>query len=180
MRILVASTAFPDVAVLLRERLPDDEIVVDSRTASGRFDVVVPLMTRIDAALLDRVGPRLIQQFGVGLEGVDRAAARARGIPVANVPAAGTGNADGVGEIAVLHLLALARRYHAGREAVRDGRLGEPLGSALAGSRMSDGRWPPGSPASAPSWWGSEPVPVRRRRRSPTSSDSPPTCRSIA
>jgi phosphoglycerate dehydrogenase-like enzyme len=55
---------------------------------------------------------------------------------VANVPAAGTGNADGVGEIAVLHLLALARRYHAGREAVRDGRLGEPLGSALAGSRI--------------------------------------------
>lgn len=137
MRILVASTAFPEVPRLLRERLPDDEIVVDLAAADGHADVIVPLMTRIDAEVMDRFGPRLIQQFGVGLEGVDRAAARARGIAVANVPARGTGNAEGVGEVAVLHLLALARRYAEGAEAVRAGRLGEPLGAALFGARIA-------------------------------------------
>jgi phosphoglycerate dehydrogenase-like enzyme len=75
----------------------------------------------------------LIQQAGVGLEGVDRDAARERGIPVGNVPAAGTGNSEGVGEIAVLHLLALTRRYHEGLESIAERRLGEPSGVALHG-----------------------------------------------
>ena len=136
MRVLIASTAFPDAPRMLRELLPDDEILVDSAQTEGTVDVIVPLMTRIDAALMDRLAPRLIQQFGVGLEGVDRDAARERGIPVGNVPAHGTGNADGVGEIAVLHLLALARRYHVGRDFVARGRLGEPVGLALTGARV--------------------------------------------
>ena len=88
-------------------------------------------MTPIDAALMDRFAPRLIQQFGVGLEGVDRAAARERSIPVANVPAAATGNSDGVAEVALLHLLALARRFADAGEVVGAGRLGEPVGMAL-------------------------------------------------
>ncbi len=94
--------------------------------------MIVPLMTRIDSELMDRFQPRLIQQFGVGLEGVDRAAARERSIPVANVPAAGTGNSDGVGEVALLHLLALARRLGDAGEVVAAGRLGEPVGMALS------------------------------------------------
>ena len=136
MRILVASTAFPDVPRLLRQLLPDDEIAVDAGRTDGTADVLIPLMTRIDAALMDRVQPRLIQQFGVGLEGVDRAAAREREIAVANVPADGTGNSDGVGELAVLHLLALSRRYHAGARAVAEGRLGEPAGTGLSGTTI--------------------------------------------
>ena len=119
MRILIASTAFPQSAEVLRARLPGDEVIVDSGDAVGEFDVIVPLMRKIDAAMMDRHRPRLIQQFGVGLEGVDRSAAAERGIPVNNVPAADSGNADGVGEVAVLHLLALTRRYHAGRESGR-------------------------------------------------------------
>jgi phosphoglycerate dehydrogenase-like enzyme len=136
MRILIASTAFPESAEVLRERLPGDEIVVDGGDADGEFDVIVPLMRRIDAAMIDRHRPRLIQQFGVGLEGVDRHAAAERGIPVNNVPAADTGNADGVGEVAVLHLLALTRRYRDGQEVLRAGRLGEPTGTALTGARI--------------------------------------------
>ena len=129
MRILIASTAFPESAEVLRERLPGDEIVVDGGDADGEFDVIVPLMRRIDAAMMDRHRPRLIQQFGVGLEGVDRGAAAERGIPVNNVPAHDSGNADGVGEVAVLHLLALTRRYHAGREsAARRGGSGNRPG----------------------------------------------------
>jgi phosphoglycerate dehydrogenase-like enzyme len=136
MRILIASTAFPETATVLRERLPDDEVVVDAGDADGRFDVIVPLMRRVGAEMMDRHGPRLIQQYGVGLEGVDRAAARERGIPVGNVPAADTGNADGVGEIATLLLLALTRRYHDSLASLRAGRWGEPPGNALAGSRV--------------------------------------------
>jgi phosphoglycerate dehydrogenase-like enzyme len=133
MRILVASTAFPDTPELLRELLPGDEVLVDASTVVGTVDVVVPLMTLIDGPFMDRLAPRLIQQAGVGLEGVDRVAARERGIPVGNVPAAGTGNSEGVGEIAVLHLLALSRRYQDGLGAVAAGRLGEPAGIALHG-----------------------------------------------
>ena len=133
MRILVASTAFPDTPELLRELLPDDEVLVDASVVDGPADVVVPLMTRVDGAFMDRFAPRLIQQAGVGLEGVDRAAARERGIPVGNVPAAGTGNSEGVGEIAVLHLLALVRRYREGLDAIAARRVGEPTGIALHG-----------------------------------------------
>lgn len=134
LRILVASTAFPAAPDLLRELLPDDEILIDHTTVAEPVDVIIPLMSRIDAALMDRLRPRLIQQFGVGLEGVDLDAAARRGIAVGNVSADGTGNADGVGEIAVLHLLALRRRLNEAREAVAAGKLGEPLGRPLTGA----------------------------------------------
>ncbi len=136
MRILIPSTAFPDSAEVLRQRLPGDEVVVDSGDIDGEFDVIVPLMSKVDAAMMDRHRPRLIQQFGVGLEGVDRSAAAERGIPVNNVPAHDSGNAAGVGELAVLHLLALTRRYHAGRESVETRRLGHPTGTALTGATI--------------------------------------------
>jgi phosphoglycerate dehydrogenase-like enzyme len=136
MRILIASSAFPETAMVLRDRLPDDEVIVDPGEADGQFDVIVPLMSRVSAAMMDRHQPRLIQQYGVGLEGVDRAAAQERGIPVGNVPAADTGNADGVGEVAMLLLLALTRRYHDSLASLRDGRWGTPTGNALFGARV--------------------------------------------
>jgi phosphoglycerate dehydrogenase-like enzyme len=136
LRILVASTAFPAGAELLAEMLPADEILVGHEHVDGPVDVIVPLMSRIDATLMDRFRPRLIQQFGVGLEGIDLEAARERSIEVANVPAAGTGNAEGVGEIAVLHLLALTRRLREAADAVAAGKLGEPLGTPLAGAHV--------------------------------------------
>src|ERR1700722_11761550 len=135
MRILIASTAFPESAEVLRARLPGDEVIVDSGDADGEFDVIVPLMRKIDAAMMDRHRPRLIQQFGVGLEGVDRRAA-AGGTADKGVPAPRWGDADGVGEVAVLHLLALTRRYHAGRESVEARRLGHPTGTALTGATV--------------------------------------------
>ncbi|HEX4008746.1 MAG TPA: NAD(P)-dependent oxidoreductase [Solirubrobacteraceae bacterium] len=136
MRILVASTTFPVAAEMLAKLLPDDEVLVDHRRVDEPVDVIVPLMSRIDAGMMDRFRPRLIQQFGVGLEGVDLAAAAERGIAVANVAGHDTGNADGVGEIAVLHLLALTRRLHEAREAVQAGKLGEPIGVPLSGARI--------------------------------------------
>jgi lactate dehydrogenase-like 2-hydroxyacid dehydrogenase len=49
--------------------------------------VLIPAMTQITSEIIQSApGLKLIQQFGVGLEGVDLEAAAARGIPVANVP----------------------------------------------------------------------------------------------
>jgi phosphoglycerate dehydrogenase-like enzyme len=127
---------FPAAAELLEQLLPEDEVLIDHRYTAPPVDVIVPLMSRVDAAMLDRFQPRLIHQFGVGLEGVDLDAARERGIVVANVPAADTGNADGVGEVAVMHLLVLARRLREGAAAVADRRLGEPIGMPLGGARV--------------------------------------------
>ena len=59
---------------------------------------------------------KLIVQFGAGLDGVDRAAAEARGIAVRNVPGA---NAQAVAELALFLMLALARRLPAAPALVR-------------------------------------------------------------
>lgn len=136
MLIVFLGETFSAAREVLRELLPDDDIRACAPGAlpPAPVDVVVPAMGRVDAELMDAARPRLIQQFGAGLEGVDLDAARERGIPVANVPAAGTGNAGSVAELVVLHLLALSRRLDEAREAVRTGAVGEPIGRSLAGS----------------------------------------------
>lgn len=133
MRILFLSDHFPLAGELLEELLPADEIVVATPAQAPAADVLVPQMVAVDGDLLDRVRPRLVLQFGVGLEGVDREAAAARGIAVDNIPAA---NAESVAEIALLHLLALTRRLREGTRSVATGRLGAPAGPALGGRRV--------------------------------------------
>lgn len=116
--------------------MPDAEILVADPESAPQADVLVPTMNRIDSALMDRVRPRLILQFGVGLEGVDQEAASERGIEVGNIEAAGTGNADAAAEVAVFHLLSLSRRMEEAAAAVAAGHLGEPMGLSLVGLRV--------------------------------------------
>jgi lactate dehydrogenase-like 2-hydroxyacid dehydrogenase len=90
-RVVMAGTGFAAVRQFLIEALPDaqfDQIEVATLRAKGhKADVMLPAMSRIDGALMDRIeGLRLIQQWGAGLEGVDIAAATERKIAVANVP----------------------------------------------------------------------------------------------
>lgn len=131
MRIGLCGSGFPDVRRALSAALPDAEIV--DIPASGRdeqaseVDVLVPLGATVEGGLMDATRPRLIQQFGVGLQGVDLTAAATRGIPVANVPAADTGNA----EVAMLHLLAQLRRYRQTGQSVAERRVGQPCGSLV-------------------------------------------------
>jgi phosphoglycerate dehydrogenase-like enzyme len=129
MRIGFLGGGFPDAQRALRDLLPDDEL--GNAEELGSVDVLVPTMRPVDAAVLDAMSPRLVQQFGAGVEGVDLDAARERGVPVANIPSGATGNAAGVAEIAVLHLLALTRGLAQGRAALAAGRLGEPMGVGL-------------------------------------------------
>jgi phosphoglycerate dehydrogenase-like enzyme len=113
-----------------------DEIVAchhtTLRAAVEDADVIIPLMSRIDAALIDAGRFRLVQQWGAGLEGVDLDAARRKGIRVANVPASGN-NADSVAEHVVLLIIALLRDLPQCQANVREGLLGIPLGKMLAG-----------------------------------------------
>ena len=100
-------------------------------------DVVCPFGARIDAQLMAAGSFGLVHQFGVGLEGVDIQAATDLGVWVARVPGDAGGNADSVAELAVLHLLALARRLDDSRAALRERRWGErPVGRSLLDSTI--------------------------------------------
>ncbi|MGZ2506005.1 hydroxyacid dehydrogenase [Rhizobium leguminosarum] len=138
MNIVLCGTSFPDVAGYLKEALPSDfdaNFVVwngDLKDLPGRCDVMIPMMQRVDATLIDRAKPSLIQQWGSGLEGVDIAHAQRRGVAVANVAADG-GNADSVAEHAILLTLALLRRLREAENNVHRGTWGAPVGVNLAG-----------------------------------------------
>jgi phosphoglycerate dehydrogenase-like enzyme len=137
MRILFCGDTFPAASQHLRQRLEPngDEIVTcpgdEIHGALQGVDVVIPLMCPIDAAIMDAGDFRLIQQWGAGLEGVDLAAARQRGILVANVPATGS-NADSVAEHSILLMIALLRNLPTALANVAAGRLGTPIGRMLA------------------------------------------------
>jgi phosphoglycerate dehydrogenase-like enzyme len=76
---------------------------------------------------------RLIQQCGVGLEGVDLEAARALNIPVANVPSDISGNADSVAELGIYMMIGLARNFRGMARSLADQKMGQPQGRALQG-----------------------------------------------
>jgi lactate dehydrogenase-like 2-hydroxyacid dehydrogenase len=69
-------------------------------------DVICPFGARIAAPIIAAGSFGLVHQFGVGLDGVDIAAATELGVLVARVPGDAGGNADSCAELAVLHLLA--------------------------------------------------------------------------
>jgi len=138
MRVLFCGETFPEAHKRLLKQ-PDaakynivachrSELVSAIQTA----DVAIPLMSRIDASLIQSGHLRLIQQWGAGLEGVDLEAARAKGVRVANVPASGN-NADSVAEHVVMLILALLRKLPECGVNVRAGLLGVPMGMMLAG-----------------------------------------------
>jgi len=100
---------------------------------SADADVIVPLMHRLEQETIGNTGAHLIQQFGVGLEGVDIPAATSKGIMVCNVPADVTLNADSTAEHAVFLMMGAARRVGECRDAFQDGLWGGPVGQALSG-----------------------------------------------
>lgn len=94
--------------------------------------VVVPLMTRITAELLEGASQlRMVMQFGVGLEGVDVPAASKRGVRVCKIPSDSCGNAQSCAEHAVFLSLAVLRDLKGMARSVVTGRLGHPTGRTL-------------------------------------------------
>jgi phosphoglycerate dehydrogenase-like enzyme len=139
LNILFCSDGLTDARKALVDRMPDCRILfcppsgVREALAQTPFDVIVPAAARIDADVMAAGSFGLIQQFGVGLEGVDVAAATEAGIWVANVPAAGVGNADSVAEHALMFMLALSRRLPRMKADLAARRISEPAGQALFG-----------------------------------------------
>ncbi len=136
MRILFCGETFPAARVLLQKRLPNDELLLwrdrNAPAEANDVDVLIPMMFSIDTSVMNRLRPRLIQQWGSSLEGVDLEGARARGIAVASVRTSGS-NAESVGEHALLLMLALLRQLPRAQANVRAGILGAPLGRMLSG-----------------------------------------------
>lgn len=136
MKILFAGKVFEKVWDAVKERFTGHEVrIVAREELENQLPwaeiLVVPPMNVVDEVLV-HAGPglKLIQQWGAGVEGIDLKACAARGIPVCNVPSRGTGNAEGVAELAIMLMLLLARRYGRCQENILQGRIHAPQGVA--------------------------------------------------
>jgi phosphoglycerate dehydrogenase-like enzyme len=139
MKILFCGVGYSASRQSLAPLLPHDELVAvrpeDVAQSLRGVDVLVPYMTRIDAAIIGAGNFGLIQQFGVGLETVDVDAATRAGVWVARIPSARTGNAVSVAEHAILLMLALSRHLGQTSRSFESRIIGEPAGIALYGKR---------------------------------------------
>ena len=139
MRVLFCGTEAPSAPIELRKVLPTAAIVScphdQVRDKVRDMDVLIPLLMRIDSELIARASsPKLINQWGVGLEGVDIAAATARGIPACNVPSDVTANGESTAEHALFLMLGVARRIGECFQSFSKGRWGAPMGEGLFGN----------------------------------------------
>lgn len=99
--------------------------------------VVVPLMSRINTQLIESAkNLKLIQQFGVGLEGVDIEAATKKQVYVANVPANDTGNAYSVSELTLFLILGLLKDYNRCIDSFKKQVIGYPVGDTLINKKF--------------------------------------------
>src|SRR3954453_431016 len=107
-----------------------------SDTAMARSATVLILFgMRVGRELLAGSRIRLVQQFGVGVDGIDLAAARDLGIPVTNALSEVSGMAGTVAEGAILLVLACARLPSLRQDNLAAGRWSwtMPLNLGLAG-----------------------------------------------
>ncbi|MCW8835467.1 MAG: D-glycerate dehydrogenase [Rhodospirillales bacterium] len=84
-------------------------------------DVLVPTVTdRIDASVLAAAGPnlRLVANYGVGVDNIDLASARSKGITVTNTPGVLT---EDTADMAMALILAVPRRIAEGERVMRTG-----------------------------------------------------------
>ena len=134
MRVFICDDIFPAMIDVLQGLLSQDEVRSCRQEAVEKeapwAEVLIPSMTRVTSRIIDSAPDlKLIQQFGVGLEGVDIRAAAARGIPVANVP----GNqapvhAECTAEGGVFLMMACARLFKRTQKTLTRGEMGAAQG----------------------------------------------------
>ena len=103
-------------------------------------EVLVPTVTDRMAASLIAALPasvKLIANFGVGVDHIDLAAARSRGIPVTNTPDVLT---DDTADLAMALILAAARRLGEGERILRAGQWTGWTPTFLVGTRVTGKR----------------------------------------
>ncbi|GAK34772.1 MULTISPECIES: D-glycerate dehydrogenase [unclassified Iodidimonas] len=117
---------------------PDDQPLSSSDLikAVAEADVLVPTVTdRIDAAVLAHAGPRLklIANFGNGVDHIDLASARQRGITVTNTPGVLT---EDTADMTMALILAVPRRLIEGVRLLEDGDWQGWSPTGLLGTRL--------------------------------------------
>ncbi len=141
MRIYFCRQGLTYVSQILQQELPEDDILDCPPNAvpeaAQQADVLIPTVSPISSAALRSPRLKLVQQYGAGLDSVDIPAATAAGVYVANVPTAGTGNAESVAELALFFMLGLARKYRQTQESIQNRVLGSPMGQALKGKTVA-------------------------------------------
>ena len=126
---VVVTRKLPDAIETRLMELFDARLNVDDKPmtkadlmeAVKTADVLVPTVTdRIDAAILAQAGPqmRLIANYGTGVDHIDLAAARQRGITVTNTPDVLT---EDTADMTMALILALPRRLIEGEKALHRG-----------------------------------------------------------
>jgi phosphoglycerate dehydrogenase-like enzyme len=137
MKIYFCREGLAYIMKMLQNELPEDEILSCApekvAEAARDADVLIPTVSPIGEDALRSPQVKLVQQYGAGLDSVDIPAATRHGVYVANVPSAGTGNAESVAELTILFMLALARQYPRSQESLQQKKLGAPMGRALKG-----------------------------------------------
>ena len=105
-----------------RLNLEDVPLTADQlREAVAEAEVLVPTVTdRIDASVIEAAGPqlKLIAQFGAGIDNVDVAAARDKGIIVTNTPGVLT---EDTADLTMALILSVPRRLVEGSQRLREG-----------------------------------------------------------
>lgn len=145
LRVLISARTFGstspepwdllDTAGLETLRLGVDTASDDSFAAAFRdVDAAIVGSRPIPASvILGAPRLRVIAMHGVGVDHIDREAARAHGVIIANSPGA---NAESVADLAFGLLLAVARGIPAEDQEVRRGHWTTSLGSEIAGKTM--------------------------------------------
>ena len=103
-------------------------------------DVLVPTVTdRIDAAVIAAAGDqlKLIASFGTGVDHIDLAAAKARGITVTNTPGVLT---EDTADVAMALMLAVPRRIAEGNQVARSGEWTGWSPTGMLGHRINGKR----------------------------------------
>jgi len=121
---------------------PDDTPMTRAELveAVARADVLVPTVTdRIDGALLGQAGPqlRLVANYGSGVDHIDVATARQRGIQVTNTADVLT---DDTADMTLALILAVTRRMSEGMAMMRQDSWAGWAPNALLGGRVSGRR----------------------------------------
>src|SRR5690242_14887741 len=128
--LVVVTRKLPDVIETRMMELFDARLNLDDTpmthgqlvAAVQQADVLVPTITdRIDAAVLAQAGPRLklVASFGTGVDHIDIASARTRGITVTNTPAVLT---EDTADMTMALILAASRRLAEGERLIRHGK----------------------------------------------------------
>ncbi len=127
--VVIVTRKIPEVIESRMSELFDTRLNAEDRpfsqtemiAAAKEADVLVPTVTdRVDSSVLSQAGPRLklIANFGTGVDHIDLATARQRGIIVTNTPGVLT---EDTADMTMALILAVPRRLVEGERLVRSG-----------------------------------------------------------